>query len=368
VRRSQLTQQVVMQPEKKPREGFLDGLRFIAAFAVLLFHYGFRGHEADNLSLSFPELSTVVRYGYLGVQLFFMISGYVILWSIEGRTLQYFTAHRLIRLYPTFWFCAIFTLFIEHLTKLTRFYPSFRTILVNITMTPSWFGFPAIDGSYWSLATEMQFYILVGFSVWRFGFERIGNVLLLWLLAGSVLYYFNYSTFGGAYFAYFCIGAACYLLNSEGLRPKYVALLVGSLSAALLICTWEAPILGSYYKTHLDPVVCAGIVILETLLVLLSYRISSIMGRRANQLAIYLGGVTYPLYLIHQTAGYSIMNTYFTQTDKWLAICTTTLLMLAISIAIYVYFDRPVRAMLKKIANIKMAITEPRSAITDRRV
>jgi peptidoglycan/LPS O-acetylase OafA/YrhL len=345
-----------MQPKKKPREGFLDGLRFIAAFAVLLFHYGFRGHEGDYLSLSFPELSPVARYGYLGVQLFFMISGYVILWSIEGRTLRHFTAHRLIRLYPTFWLCAIFTLLIVHLTKLTRFYPGLRAILVNITMTPSWFGYPAIDGSYWSLATELQFYILVGFSVWKFGFKRIGNVLLLWLLAGSVLYYFNYSTFGGEYFAYFCIGAACYLLHSEGLRLKYVTLLVGSLSAALWICTWQAPILGSYYKTHLDPVVCASIVILETLLVFLSHWISSIMGPRANLLAIYLGGVTYPLYLIHQTAGYSIMNRYFTQADRWLAICTTTLLMLAISTAIYVYFDRPVRAVLRKITNIKLAV------------
>src|SRR5882724_4206152 len=130
-----------MPPERQPRNGFLDGLRFLAALMVIAFHFGFRGHaESGYLSLDFPELSPVVRYGYLGVPLFFMISGYVIPWSIKGRTLRYFAAHRFIRLYPTFWFCLVFTLLVEHLTNSTRLYPNFSTTLANLTMVPTWFG------------------------------------------------------------------------------------------------------------------------------------------------------------------------------------------------------------------------------------
>ena len=102
-------------PSNASREGFLDALRFFAALSVVLYHYGFLGYAPGNLlTLSFPELSPAARYGYLGVQLFFMISGYVILWSINGRTASQFALHRFIRLYPTFWLCAAITLLVEH--------------------------------------------------------------------------------------------------------------------------------------------------------------------------------------------------------------------------------------------------------------
>jgi peptidoglycan/LPS O-acetylase OafA/YrhL len=67
--------------------------------------------------------------------------------------------------------------------------------------------------------------------------------------------------------------------------------------------------------------------------------------------------------LIHQFAGYSIMNTYFTAADRWWAICITTLLMVAISSLSYVYFDIPIRAKLRKIANIQIAQKVPPPAI-----
>ena len=61
----------------------IDLLRFIAALAVVFFHYAFRGYAADDLSiLPYPLLAPLAKYGYLGVELFFMISGFVILTSL----------------------------------------------------------------------------------------------------------------------------------------------------------------------------------------------------------------------------------------------------------------------------------------------
>jgi peptidoglycan/LPS O-acetylase OafA/YrhL len=343
---------------KKSREGFLDGLRFIAAIAVLFFHYAFRGHaEGGYLTLSFPELSPAAQYGFLGVQLFFMISGYVITWSIEGRTVRYFAAHRLIRLYPTFWCCALFTFLIERATHL--FYPGLRASLVNITMVPGWFGFADIDGVYWSLATELQFYILVGLSVAIVGFKRLADVFLVWLVVSSVLFYLSGLTIiCSFYYPFFCVGGACYFIHRDGYRPKIVALLVGSLGIAVWVTAKEALTLETYYHRLFKPIICAEIVLAAASLVYFSSWISARMGRRASMAAIALGGMTYPLYLIHQNVGYTIMDTFFTQSSRWLALILTTALMLAAASAIYVWFDRPVRAKLRKIANNKLAIDQ----------
>ena len=60
----------------KERYYELDFLRFIAAFSVLLFHYVFRIWNLDGSgALEYPLLSTFSKYGYLGVDAFFMISG-----------------------------------------------------------------------------------------------------------------------------------------------------------------------------------------------------------------------------------------------------------------------------------------------------
>ena len=58
----------------------LDLFRFLAAIAVVMYHWTFRGAAARNLtSFSIPEFAPWVKYGYLGVDLFFILSGFVIL-------------------------------------------------------------------------------------------------------------------------------------------------------------------------------------------------------------------------------------------------------------------------------------------------
>src|SRR5688572_28370593 len=89
-------------PPQSGRMPALDLLRFLAAAAVMLYHYGFRGSAgADRyLEFRFDALGPVCRYGYLGVPLFFMISGFVILMSAVGKSPREFVATRAARLYP----------------------------------------------------------------------------------------------------------------------------------------------------------------------------------------------------------------------------------------------------------------------------
>ncbi len=81
----------------------LDLMRFCAALAVVFFHYAFRGFWADHVSkMPYPWLAPVAKYGHLGVELFFMISGFVILMTATNHTVRGFVVCRMVRLYPAF--------------------------------------------------------------------------------------------------------------------------------------------------------------------------------------------------------------------------------------------------------------------------
>lgn len=105
----------------------LDLLRFFAALAVVFHHYSLDGFAAESMTIMpYPLLASISKYGYLGVELFFMISGFVILMTASNGDLKKFVISRLIRLYPAFWVCCSITFFHASYWSLGLFciYPS----------------------------------------------------------------------------------------------------------------------------------------------------------------------------------------------------------------------------------------------------
>ena len=89
----------------------LDYGRFFAAIVVVLFHYTFNGISNGKIT-SIAHTQSVIdltKYGYLGVELFFMISGYVIFFSAKSGSASKFAVGRAVRLYPAYWFAVLFT-------------------------------------------------------------------------------------------------------------------------------------------------------------------------------------------------------------------------------------------------------------------
>lgn len=142
----------------------VDAVRFISALLVLLFHLGYSTWHPEsgaahivNGTYTIPEGSKF-WLGWVGVQVFFVISGFVIANSAKSQDPIRFLKSRIVRLYPAAWICATISLlvaisfnFYSH-SELTQRY------LHSITLLPL---DPWMEGVYWTLGTEMFFYALV---------------------------------------------------------------------------------------------------------------------------------------------------------------------------------------------------------------
>src|SRR5688500_3424160 len=138
----------------------LDYGRFFAAIAVVLYHYtfnGIRNGKITTLTLE-PALVSVTKYGYLGVEFFFMISGYVIFFSALNRTPSQFAVSRALRLFPAYWVGVLFTSCFAIAWGTGAMQVTWDQVLANLTMISPMLGYEYVDGVYWTLLYELTFY------------------------------------------------------------------------------------------------------------------------------------------------------------------------------------------------------------------
>lgn len=138
-------------------------LRFLAALSVVLFHahntlaYRLAGHKEDSIDHAF-------RVGASGVHIFFVISGFVMVYTTwrSRLTSGMFLSRRLIRIYPIYWVMAV-TYLIAHFLLGTAYQLSTSQIGAALLLLPV--GSPLIIGPGWTLSYEMYFYICFAFAL-----------------------------------------------------------------------------------------------------------------------------------------------------------------------------------------------------------
>lgn len=293
---------------------------------VVLYHYTFRGVTADNMSIMpYPLLADIAKYGYLGVDLFFMISGFVILMTASSGSPKKFVISRVVRLYPAFWVCCTTTFLVILLLGNGRYKATFFEYLANMTMFSGFIGVPSIDGAYWSLFVEMKFYLLV-FLVLILGFIKYSEIILGgWLFTSLVLanWHIPYISFFliPDYSHYFIIGAMFYIIHCEGIN-FYRLFIIGS---GFLLAVWKATNIsermalnfGTYFNT----------VIITVILLVFLVMFYMISIKRFKWLItpkwLFLGALTYPLYLIHQNFGFMIFNASYPSLNKHILMWST---------------------------------------------
>lgn len=143
----------VLTKDESIRYSELDSLRGVAALLVVLFHFTMGKNQAD---LGF-------KFGTTGVDLFFIISGFVISMSIEKVSSGIeFVINRASRLYPTYWSSVTVTFIV--LSTYTLYKQDFVRIsdyLGNLTMFQYYLNIPNLDDPYWTMIVEMLFYIFI---------------------------------------------------------------------------------------------------------------------------------------------------------------------------------------------------------------
>jgi peptidoglycan/LPS O-acetylase OafA/YrhL len=282
----------------------LDLVRFVAAFAVMLTHYTYSGYLNGYVPFEVPAVGGVTRYGYFGLVLLFMISGFVILMTAQNRSWSGFVTSRAVRLYPTYWICVSLTALVVFVSNYEPVPMSLSKYLANLTLLQSGLGFDHIDGVYWTLEVELVFYAWV-FVVCLFRLmPHIQKLLGLWLLASIA-----YNVLGGITFTdldllilpewscYFISGAAFFLIHQHGRSLYLTSLVVASCILALNLITVD-PENGNPLIAMAGTLAC-----FVFFTVMISTRIPAI----EKPWVVTLGALTYPLYLIHQDIGYVVL-------------------------------------------------------------
>jgi len=144
-------------------------LRFLAAISVVLFHYTVVIGQKEGLNtLAFLHLGEFTKYGYLGVNLFFMISGFVILMSAQSGNVVKFVLYRFTRLYPTFWFAVCLTAICIVFFDSNLYYVEIKQILINLSMMPTIFNTPYVDSVYWTLLLTIFGMFIIAYLIHKY--------------------------------------------------------------------------------------------------------------------------------------------------------------------------------------------------------
>lgn len=319
---------------KSKRIESLDALRGLAALAVMLRHYT----TIFSVDYDVPSnFNFEFKYGYLGVELFFLISGFVIFMTIEQvNTSKEFIIKRFVRLYPTYWLALSISTIVILLFGLPKMQFTIKDFLLNLTMIQDVVNpilhTKHIDGVYWSLAAELLFY---GFILMLFQLKWLRHIKLIglfWLLISIICIPNDISIFMlGILFnlkwsPLFFAGILFYKLwkNDEEKKKWNTHVLI----ALSLVCYYILTLTKVEEQTKSNIIECIATTLFFVVFYGVAYDKLNFLGK--SKILLFLGKISYPLYLVHQNIGYIILF-YFIHT---LHFTNQLVLLIPISISI----------------------------------
>lgn len=277
----------------------LDALRGLAALAVVCFHYFYRYNEIyghENIAVSWSNI------GHLGVELFFMVSGFVIFWTLSRAEKPLdFIVSRFSRLYPAYWCALLVTFSMVAFFGLPGREVSLFDAVVNILMFQEYLLIPHVDGVYWTLTVELTFYFWIFLFYLKSGLDKIEHVFSFFIFL-SILYSFGvldipvpiYKIFIMKYIPFFTAGICFYKIINGGKNLKVtICILLFSLASTAVIYSLK------YF--------CVFTVFYIVFYLALSGRLKFLSFRPF----VFMGSISYSLYLLHQNIGYIIINGFY---------------------------------------------------------
>lgn len=326
------------EPPVAPRVRFeqVDVLRGFAALTVVFSHYiPFWERYLGNIWVLVPN-----SFGSHAVKLFFIISGLVIFMTLDKcRSVFEFAVLRFSRLYPAYWTSLGLSTFIGVVIFGDNFWPG--GLVANITMFQEFIGSKNFDEVYWSLTVELAFYLNVAW-LFALGFhKRPLTCITAWLCLSAIwavtLHVPGSDVRGWLaiflaldYAAYFSIGILFYNTRGRQWTPAEFTILIAALVTEYLVASWEG----------------LAVAVVSTTLVYAA--LSGYLKILTNRFTLWLGAISYSLYLIHRNIGYKLLPWFHDLgLDVFAAISVTTLLILGLAAAITFWVERPASRLIR---------------------
>lgn len=339
----------------------VDGLRGIAILSVILYHAYSRWPALVSLPYG-ERYAHFFGWGWLGVELFFIISGFVIFMSLDKcDSFGQFIGKRWLRLFPAMLIATALIFITAPLVNRPDGLPTFSQAVPGLTLIdPRWLSRMGgsgemLEGSFWSLFAEVKFYVFAGAIYFTLG----RTWAILGLLAGFVGYWLCFPLdfqgpqwwaylYDTPYWAWFACGALFYeWKRTDDWRLFAVAMIIGIVASAV-------PMPGAGGIKNMDWLPLAGLPFV--LLFAAALRYSRVQRILRSRWLLFLGFVSYPLYLIHEQAVVGLsMSLGRNVSQGWLS-GVIPLLPIAIVIAaswvIAKFWEKPVRRAISSSAEL----------------
>lgn len=349
----------------------IDALRALAAVLVIVTHAS-SGFWSYATKLGYSDLLyrfvQSVDTGRIGVLVFFIVSGFVVANTLDApkANLFKFAVRRTLRLYPLFWLSIILVIFfLRGRNELIPFTADWKTITANFTMLPTLMGFDPLMVIYWTLETELVFY-LVAAVVYKIGylFDPEKLLVLICVLIGM----FAAVMFGalpspknlawkslGLNLAFMFWGSLFYSVYSSRTTLKHRRILV--LAAAVILAPsvytlFRFTLLGSADDLRWAVAYPSALLIFSTL-----YFTNS----RWVRIASSLGLISYSMYLLHPAAiilvSFLIDKYGILPTGAGLPLLSLLAVgvTIAVSLASYALIEKPFISLGRKLTSFSVA-------------
>lgn len=376
--------------EMKNYYPWLDLLRFAAASLVVADHLGLYAWSYPSATgpladAAFPLLSPMSAIGSVGVEIFFLISGFVISASAVGNTPIDFALRRAIRVFPALWVSG----FIAALALLSTGVPITSVLADYVRYAVLSPIGPYIDGVVWTLVVEAVFYLLIFITLWWNGTEKFNLVakilgvlsaIYLLLLTAAVIFYggssgetaapavlllgrFPFKVLLLRHGVFFAVGILVWHGFNRGFTSRNRVWLACLLAfCSLEICIDQSEIIAIAIRLGLWWV-SFGILLLS-----MAYRESNSRLTVQLKIARYLGRLSYTLYLNHYTLGLVIVPALATLNLSRLTVffCVIGIILL---VSILVMFpERALQSVLKRAMERWHARHESMTNVLDKRL
>lgn len=361
---------------------FANTLRGFAALSVLFFHYFYvfwvlpKGVSslinAPELRLPAPsfvkwiQFDPIFSWGPFGVGLFFLISGFVMPFSLRKATMAGFLGNRILRILPTYMvgfsltLCALLISclyfgqewphYIENIVP--HYFPGIRDVL-NV---------PTIDGIIWTLDIEMKFYLVCALCIaWfrrmskavftlPFGLFLISIVAWSWLgknaawfdLTTVTYYYAAVSIIIASQFiVYMFIGTTFHYLHQELLSVRAAIIVILALLIIFITMQYIGP--DSKGQNLVMNYVWA--------LSLFSFAYAFPRFFSGNWITDFFANISYPLYEVHGICGYVALRIMLEmEIRSYIALPTATVGAIALAFCIHWAIERPFHELAKSVS------------------